>query len=208
MIKRIFKFFGYIPKDEVKIVDNIVEKPIFKEIVKEVIKEKALPVHGTVEAIEIDYILGELTRDAKEAKKEIYNNLRKLDKQTLKLLTELVSKKYRKNAVYDCLYERGYTWSEETINLKDIYLTRINERTNKVLEKLKKPYNLLDLAKAHKAKKLPKRFELTSRVNKVDFMPMCALSEGKFKIMDGNHRITSYALSSNKKTIKSFVGRK
>lgn len=211
---------GYTQEDRQKIVDfyegaleasrnfEVKEKVVTNTVYVE--KPKPLPKHKVIEEIEVDYILGELMRGIDDAmvKKQTYDDLRQMLPLSLQLLTDLVSRKYRKNAVYDCLYERGYSWTQEDVDFKQIYLTKINEKTNAVLEKLKRPYNLLDLIASYKRKELPEGFELTNNPSKpIGFKPMLIFSEGKYQVIDGNHRITSLALNTKGK-ITAFVGKK
>ena len=176
IIDKLFKILGY--ERTAKVVPTIPELPT--------------PKLSAEEELSVNYISDEFSKIAPSI--SIKGLLVKTPLQELTKLVEVFSKYYRNNAVYDYLFQKGYSWSIQQIDTKDLYFTKINEKTNKYLEKLSNPYHVLALIVAWRKVQLPDDFELLRdwRHFKVpsDFKPMVIEDENrKLKVIDGNHRV-------------------
>ena len=209
MLDTILHFFGLQRKQE-PVVEEVV-----REVIKEVIREPERPHHTIVGEMCIDYIVGEKLKffpihEQKQISASLRDKLSLFTLPELEVLVKIISKHYRKNAIYDYFFQKGYSWSKERVGIENIYLTKINEKTNAILESLPRQYNLSDLLSSYSRGELPSDCELfTFDQRKIEnFYPVCVQrKDGRIDVLDGNHRICVWSRQRKFKMMEIYLGR-
>lgn len=140
------------------------------------------------------YVFAEMSKNKKFGIDDLDHLVKSLSTSQAKLMCKFWSE-YRKNSVYEFISRGSSNWNVITVGIDNIYVDKVNESVNKLLEK-----NEWSLEKIVKDSEIGihKEFESQGIIDDRLKILIAKKVGDKYKIVDGVHRIIRMSLDGMK----------